>query len=91
MRLDIKGHIINIGTTLENTNDTSDYNQSKQKLKRQSLKLNEETGISGIKLSYIVLGGIGPRMCELEHIQQTINWIIDQPFRIPIIQLDSVK
>ena len=91
MRLDIKGHIINIGTTLENTNDTSDYNQSKQKLKRQSLKLNEETGISGIKLSYIVLGGIGPEMCELDHIQQTINWIIDQPFRIPIIQLDSVK
>lgn len=91
MQLNMKGHIVNIGTTLENTNDTSDYTRSKQELKRQSLRLNEETGISGIKTSYVVLGGVGPGMCELDHIQQTINWIINQPFRIPIIQLESVK
>jgi hypothetical protein len=91
MRLDIKGHIINIGTTLENTTDTSDYNQSKKQLKMQSLKLSDETGISGVKTSYIILGGLGPGMCDLDHIQQTINWIIDQPFRIPIIQIESVK
>jgi NAD(P)-dependent dehydrogenase (short-subunit alcohol dehydrogenase family) len=91
MQSNMKGHIVNIGTTLENTNDTSDYTRSKQELKRQSLILSEETGISGIKTSYIVLGGVGTDMCELDHIQQTINWIIDQPFRIPIIQLESVK
>jgi hypothetical protein len=91
MQKDTKGHIINIGTTLENTDDASDYNQSKQKLRKQSLQLSDTTGISGIKTTYVVLGGIGPDMCDIEHIGSTIRWIIEQPFRVPLIQLDSKK
>tara|TARA_R110000782_G_C14660347_1_gene397777 strand:+ start:205 stop:699 length:495 start_codon:yes stop_codon:yes gene_type:complete len=91
MQQDIKGHIINIGTTLENTNDTSDYTTSKQKLKCKSLRLSAKTGISGIKTSYVILGGIGPGMCDINHVGDTIKWIIEQPFRIPLIQIESVK
>jgi hypothetical protein len=91
MQKDNKGHIINIGTTLENTDDASDYNQSKQELRKQSLQLSNNTGISGVKTTYVVLGGIGDDMCDIEHIGSTIRWIIEQPFRIPMIQIESVK
>jgi hypothetical protein len=91
MELNIKGHIINIGTTLENTNDDSNYTRSKQKLKQQSLKLNDETGISGVKTSYIVLGGIGVDACNLTDVAETILWLIRQPYRVPLIQLESIK
>lgn len=91
MKQDIKGHIINIGTTLENTDDASDYNQSKKKLRKQSLQLSDNTGISGVKTTYVVIGGIGDDMCDIEHIGSTIKWIIQQPFRIPLIQIESVK
>lgn len=40
---------------------------------------------------YIVLGGIGPDMYDINHIRQTINWIIAQPFCITIIQVESIK
>lgn len=91
MQKDIKGHIVNIGTTLENTDDDSDYNQSKQKLRKQSLQLSDNTGISGIKTTYVVLGGIGDGMCDTKDIATAIKWIIEQPFRVPLIQLDSKK
>ena len=91
MQKDIKGHIINIGTTLENTDDASDYNQSKKKLRKKSLQLSDNTGISGVKTTYVVLGGIGDDMCDIEDIGSTIRWIIEQPFRIPMIQIESVK
>jgi hypothetical protein len=88
---DIRGHIINIGTTLENTNDNGNYAQSKRQLKQQSLKLSDNTGISGVKTSYIVLGGLGPGACTTDEVKQVILWILQQPYRVPLIQLDSVK
>jgi hypothetical protein len=91
MQQDIKGHIVNIGTTLENTDNTSPYNKSKKKFRKQSLQLSDDTGISGVKTTYVVLGGIGEDMCDIQHIGSTIKWIIKQPFRIPIIQIESVK
>ena len=91
MKQDIKGHIVNIGTTLENTNDTSSYNVSKQKLRKKSIELSANTGISGVKTTYVVIGGIGEDMCDTKHIGSTIKWIIQQPFRIPLIQIESVK
>jgi len=91
MKQDIKGHIVNIGTTLENTDDTSSYNKSKHRLRKKSLLLSDNTGISGVKTTYVVVGGIGKGMCDIEHIGSTIKWIIQQPFRIPLIQIESVK
>ena len=90
-RTNIRGHIINIGTTLENTNDSGQYAQSKRNLKHRSLKLSDETGISGVKTTYITLGGLGPDGCDPKDISQVILWIVNQPFRIPVIQVESIK
>jgi len=90
-RINTRGHIISIGTTLENTNDSSQYAQSKRNLKNRSLQLSDETGISGVKTTYIVLGGLGPDGCNPQDISQVILWIVNQPFRIPVIQVESIK
>jgi short-subunit dehydrogenase len=90
-RTNIRGHIINIGTTLENTNDSSHYTQSKRNLKHRSLQLSDETGIYGVKTTYMILGGLGPDGCSTENVVQTILWILNQPYRIPLIQIESIK
>ena len=90
-RTNIRGHIINIGTTLENTDDSSEYTQSKQSLKYHSLQFSNETGIFGVKTTYIVLGGLGTDGCNPGDVAQTIRWIVAQPFRVPLIQVESVK
>jgi hypothetical protein len=87
----VRGHIINIGTTLENTDDNSEYAQSKRLLKSHSLELSDNTGYSGVKISYIVVGGVGSKAVTPVQIAQTIHWIVQQQIRIPLIQLDSVK
>ena len=53
--------------------------------------LRTKGGISGIKTTYVVLGGIGDGMCDTKDIATAIKWIIEQPFRVPLIQLDSKK
>lgn len=90
-RSDIKGHIINIGTTLENTDDTSIYAESKRKLRKQSLLYSDQTGLYNIKTTYIILGGIGPDGCDPIDLGNLIKWVISQPYRLPVIQMDSVK
>jgi hypothetical protein len=90
-RTNIRGHIITIGTTLENTNDSSQYTQSKRNLKHRSLELSDETGISGVKTTYMILGGLGPDGCSIEDVVQTMLWILNQPYRIPLIQIESIK
>jgi len=90
-KINTRGHIINIGTTLENTNDSSQYAQSKRNLKHRSLQLSDETGISGVKTTYIVLGGLGADGCNPGDVAQTIRCIVAQPFRVPLIQVESVK
>ena len=91
MRTNVRGHIVNIGTTLENTDDQGDYSTSKRSLKAQSMLLSDQTGISGVKTSYIVLGGLGEDACKPSDIAQAIRWIVSQPYRIPVIQIESVK
>lgn len=90
-KINTRGHIINVGTTLENTNDSSQYVQSKRNLKYRSLQLSDETGISGVKTTYILLGGLGPDGCNTKDVVQTMLWIIDQPFRVPLMQIESAK
>ena len=58
MRLDIKGHIINIGSSIELSDDNSDYAQSKRALKTRSLELSKQTGIYGVKCTHIIASGI---------------------------------
>jgi hypothetical protein len=90
-RINTRGHIISIGTTLENTNDNSEYAQSKRCLKSRSLQLSDETGISGVKTTYLLLGGLGTDACNPSDIAQIIKWVVRQPFRMPLIHVESVK
>jgi NAD(P)-dependent dehydrogenase (short-subunit alcohol dehydrogenase family) len=91
MQENIPGHIFNIGTTLENTDDNSVYANSKRQLRSYSVKLSDETGITGVKVSYLVVGGVGENLVTPVQIANTILWISQQKIRIPLIQLDSVK
>ena len=94
---DIKGHIINIGTTLENTDDKSEYACAKRKLRQHSVKLSDQTGVTGIKVSYIIIGGVNNGTPETEthvkpiQIAEAIDWIVNQKTRIPLLQIDSQK
>jgi NAD(P)-dependent dehydrogenase (short-subunit alcohol dehydrogenase family) len=93
----IRGHIFNIGTTLENTQDQSEYARTKRGLRKYSIKLSDETGITGIKVSYVCIGGVDNGTPETQgyvktyEIAKTIEWIAMQKYRIPLIQLDSQK
>ncbi len=93
----IKGHIFNIGTTLENTGDESEYAVAKRRLRKHSVQLSEATGISGVKVSYLVIGGINNKSPENHtyvmptHVAETIIWAAKQKFRLPLIQIESQK
>ena len=97
MEHDVKGHIMNIGTTLENDPDDSQYCIDKLALRRRSLELSDQTGMTGIKTTYLVLGGVDNGEIEnndnvkTQDIASTILWIISQRYRVPLLQLDSVK
>jgi len=99
MRADIKGHIITIGTTAEWTDNEkySEYIASKRELRSRSLQLNDETGISGVKTSYIIVGGVNDgkpdneQYVSLYSIAYTIESILNNPDRIPLLQLESAK
>ena len=58
MQKNIRGHIITIGTTLEYSSDESQYAIDKRSLKQRSLELSDQTGITGVKSTYLILGGI---------------------------------
>jgi hypothetical protein len=98
MRVGIKGHIFNLGTTLEWSNDQSNnYVKSKLALRTASLKINEQTGITGVKSTYLILGGVDNRQPENQDyvhpfsITSAIEWIFQYPDRVGILQLDKAK
>jgi NADP-dependent 3-hydroxy acid dehydrogenase YdfG len=98
MRANIKGHIFNVGTTIEWTNDqSSDYVRSKIALRTASLEINEQTGITGVKSTYLMLGGVNnqqPQTQDFVHpfsVTSLIEWIFQYPDRVGIIQLDKAK
>ena len=89
MRENIRGHIINIGTTLENTEDQSEYACSKRSLRQESMKLSDETGFTGVKIA-----NGDPENADYvkpEEIAKVIEGVIYQKCRIPLIQLDGQK
>jgi hypothetical protein len=99
MQADIKGHVINIGSTAEWSNSTTAtaYIQSKRALRDQSLHLNEQTGISGVKTTHIVVAGLNDGKPGNEHylnlssVAHAIQWVLSNPDRIPLLQIDVAK
>jgi hypothetical protein len=97
MRENIRGHIITIGTTLENSLDNSQYAIDKRSLKKLSLELSDQTGITGVKFTYLVLGGINNgefknRDYVMPHdVAAGVLWVLSQDCRIPLLQLDGIK
>ena len=96
MAKDIKGHVFTIGTTLEwNTNNDSTYKKSKIKLRDLSLYYNNQTGLTGVKSTYIMLGGVKTAQSEdavdPSDVTDVIEWIASRSERIGLIQIDCVK
>jgi hypothetical protein len=97
MQKNIRGHIITIGTTLEYSSDMSQYAIDKRSLKQRSLELNDQTGITGVKSTYLILGGIAngePKNSDYvipDHIASNIFWVLSQDCRIPLLQLEGIK
>jgi len=85
------GHVINIGSSNEDneilTRTEPEYTKDKLKLRTASLKLNNEY----FKTTHVVVGGfqatsIGSQMCMNPfNIANTIKWVLEQSFEIPII------
>lgn len=99
MRENIKGHVITIGTTLEwdSTQIDNPYVKSKLSLRDLSLKYNQQTGITGVKSTYLILGGVNNGQPENKdyldpmRIADTIEWVINCPDRVGLIHLDAAK
>jgi hypothetical protein len=96
---DIKGHVITIGTTLEWSPDHSetDYIRSKLQLRGKSLKMNDMTGITGVKSTYMIVGGIYDGKKEsMDHVLPVeillaCEWAWNNQNRIGLLQIDSRK
>jgi hypothetical protein len=98
MRENIKGHVFNIGTTLEWTdNQSGNYVRSKIALRTASLTANDQTGITGVKSTYLILGGVDDQQPQNQHyvhplsITTAIEWILGFPDRIGLLQIDRAK
>ncbi len=99
MERDIKGHIFTIGTTLEWSPDYSHtaYVKSKLQSRRKSLELNNCSGITGIKSTYIIVGGIdngrdeSTDLVSPKDILSVCEWTWNNNNRIPLLQIDSSK
>jgi hypothetical protein len=99
MGADIKGHIVSIGTTLEWKNNVNyiEYITSKQHLRSRSLELNEQTGITGVKTSYIIVGGVNDgtyenrNNLELSSIIRAMDWVLNTNERIGLLQIETAK
>lgn len=102
LKNNIKGHIINIGSTSEylgvNDNQVTSvygpYSIQKRALRDRSLQLN---GKFGITTSHIIAGGLNDSMpghetwLDLAHVANTINWIINNPADIPLLEIRAKK
>ena len=99
MEANVRGHIINIGTTAEWTENPqhAEYIQTKQQLRHRSLELNDNTGITGIKTTYIIVGGVNDgkpgneNYLDISRIAHAIEWALLNPDRIALIQVDVAK
>jgi len=99
MAADIKGHVITIGTTLEMSSDVrfQPYINSKKELRNLSLNLSNQTGITGVKTTYVVVGGVNnqqPHSADFvgpDSIINLIDWVLKFPDLLPLIQIEKNK
>lgn len=94
----IHGYIINIGSTAEHMgiNEAKEvyatYSIQKRSLRDRSLQLN---GKNNIKTSHIIAGGLNDgkpensQCLDLDHLASVIKWIIDAPYSMPLLQIES--
>lgn len=89
----IKGHIINIGSTAEWFGIDSmfeTYSIQKRALRDRSLQLNTK---NNIKTSHIIAGGLNDgkagheNWLPLDSVAEAIKWILNHPFSIPLLQI----
>jgi hypothetical protein len=99
MQADIRGHVISIGTTAELNFDlkNKNYIESKIALKNRSLELHKQTGITGVKTSYIILGGLNNNQKGSEEypttgsVARAIDWLIHYQNRVALMHIESPK
>lgn len=94
----IKGHIINIGSSAEHLgvddkrvdNIYGPYSIQKRALRDRSLQLN---GRAGIKTSHLTLGGLNDgkpgheTWLSLDSVADAIDWILHNPNNIPLLEM----
>lgn len=90
----IKGHIINIGSTAEWLGINSPYGSysiQKRALRDRSLQLDNKL----IKTTHITVGGLNDgkpgheNWLDLNHVADAIQWVIQQPIRIPLLAIQK--
>lgn len=96
MELDVKGHIITIGSTAEHNNGPFNaYVDDKLKLRQMSLDLNAKTGITGVKTTYIILGGINNghtnnlNFVSPHSVVNVIDFVLNTPDQLALLQLEK--
>lgn len=97
MRENIFGHIINLGSTIEwrNEPEYAGYIESKIKLRTRSLELSGQTGITGVKNTHVIVGGLNDgksgheNWLNLDHVADVIYWILHTNNNITLIQVAS--
>lgn len=91
------GVIINIGSTIEEVEyrqygELSEYIISKKALRERSWQVS---GQSVSRCTHLVLDGLrdqhnqGQSRLELSEVASTIKWIIEQPFQIPLMIMET--
>lgn len=84
------GHVINLGSVHE-FGHTSEYANSKRALRDRSLEMHDYR----FRTTHLILGGIqdgDPEHVDwlpTEHIAQTIKWILEQPFDVPLLNMQA--
>jgi hypothetical protein len=84
------GHVINLGSVHEFAHD-SEYAHSKRALRDRSLELHDYR----FRTTHLILGGIRddhPDHADwllTDQIAQTIKWIVEQPFDVPLLNMQA--
>ena len=87
------GHIVNIGSYHEDSPDDSDYAREKLALRQRSLELYTYR----IRTTHVVMGGLvngqphTHRRLTRQQVAQTIKWVLDVDFDVPIITIEPEK
>lgn len=85
------GHLVSIGSCTEYLTQQTDYSRAKLALQQRSLELYSYR----LRTTHIVLGGLQdlnhPDWLPAETLANTIKWVLEQPFDIPIIGVEPEK